>query len=81
MSALHVLRQLQVDVLLTDVLTPGPSGWELVRELRTKGRRPPRVASMSVMHVWEALPQSRTVGYHTHLAKLFQLDDLKAALQ
>ena len=79
-KALVVLSQTKVDVLLTDIMMPGCSGLELVRELKAADCLPPRVISMSILHEWDALPASRAAGCHAHLVKPFATGALTKAL-
>ncbi len=80
-SALDALSQDDFDVLLTDILMPGLSCWDLLRTLKASNHLPPRVVTMSAMHLWEAQPLSREAGCHAHLVKPFLTEELVQALE
>lgn len=68
------------DVLLTDVRLPDGDAWNLLTELTKRGKRPPRVISMSAYDACETRRLSEASGCHGHLVKPFQMEQLEALL-
>ena len=80
-SALARMEQDGFDVLLTHLQLPDANGGSLLAELTRRGRRPPRVLSMSGGDAARARQQSQALGCAGHLAKPFQLAELAALLR
>ena len=70
-----------LDVLLTDVHLPDGDAWSLLSELTKRGKRPPRVISMSAYDACETRRLSETSGCYGHLVKPFQMEALEALLR
>lgn len=80
-TALDRLWQDDFDVLLTDVFLPNKSGWSFLEVLRARGQAPPRIISMSTMHVNDARPLSQAAGCYGHLVMPFRISELEALLR
>ena len=80
-AALARMDQDGFDVLLTDVRLPDGDAWNLLAELTRRGKRPPRVISMSAYDVPETRRLSETSECHGHLVKPFQVEALEALLR
>jgi CheY-like chemotaxis protein/two-component sensor histidine kinase len=72
LEALRIIRSRRVDVLVADLLMPGPDGTELVRALRTReaplARRLPAVA-LTACADSEAEARARRAGFQMYLSK------------
>lgn len=68
------------DVLLTSIWKPDAAGWSLLSELKRRGELPPRVITMSSMHMHQGRVLSEAAGCYAHLARPFPLAELDAAL-
>ena len=71
----------EFDVLLSDIGLPDGNGWELLRELDKRGRRPAVAIAMSGFSTDQDLACSRDAGFSMHLVKPFQPEKLEAALK
>ena len=80
-SALRAAREEAFDVLLTDIGLPDADGWELLGQMEAIGRRPPYAIAMSGYGLNENLVRSREAGFHAHLIKPFDPEDLEKILQ
>ena len=80
-TALARMEQDGFDVLLTHLQLPDADSSTLIEELTRRGRRPPRVLSMSGGEATRARQQSLALGCAGHLAKPFQLAELTALLR
>ena len=80
-SALAAASEEEFDVLLSDIGLPDGNGWELLRELDKRGRRPAVAIAMSGFNTDRDLACSRDAGFAMHLVKPFQPEKLEAALE
>lgn len=80
-TALARMEQDGFDVLLTHLQLPDADGMSLLAELTRRGRRPPRVLSMSGGDATRARQQSQALGCAGHLAKPFRLAELTALIR
>lgn len=80
-SALAAAGEEKFDVLLSDIGLPDGNGWELLRELDKRGRRPAVAIAMSGFNTDQDLACSRDAGFSMHLVKPFQPEKLAAALE
>ena len=75
-TALARMDQGGFDLLLADLHLPDGDAWGLLTELTMRGKRPPRVVSMSASDPVEARIQSRAFGCSGHLVNPFVASDL-----
>jgi PAS domain S-box-containing protein len=66
------------DLLITDIGLPDGTGWELMRELRTRG--PVRAIALSGFSMDDDIRRSREVGFIEHLSKPVMPDELEQAI-
>lgn len=64
----------EFDILLSDLVLPDGNGWELLRELRTRG--PVRAIAMSGHNSPEDLARSKDAGFLIHLAKPMEMSEV-----
>jgi CheY-like chemotaxis protein len=58
------------DVVIVDIFMPGMSGWEVVREVRKAGQRPPMLIAISGSYIKTAdVAISRAAGFSHFLQK------------
>lgn len=75
-SALQVLPEEPVDVLISDIGLPDGDGWELLRNLEP----PPFAIAISGFGATGDQRKSQAAGYRHHLIKPFLTEDLDAVL-
>ena len=80
-AALDRLEQDGFDMLLTDTFFPDTRGWDFLGQLRTTGKLPAHVVSMSTLHIDDARGPSRAAGCYAHLVMPFKLTDLEGILK
>ena len=68
------------DLLLSDIGLPDGDGWELLEQLREKGRSPNYAIAMSGFCSLKDRRKSLAAGYRQHLAKPLDPDRLDAAI-
>lgn len=73
-SALAEAEQGPFDILLSDLLLPDGNGWELLRELRSRG--PVRAIALSGHNDPEDIQRSKDAGFLLHLAKPIAMPEL-----
>jgi signal transduction histidine kinase/ActR/RegA family two-component response regulator len=67
-SALALLARERFDVLISDIGMPGRDGYDLIREVRSKGNTLPAIALTAFARA-EEKKRALDAGYQTHLAK------------
>jgi signal transduction histidine kinase/ActR/RegA family two-component response regulator len=67
-SALALLARERFDVLISDIGMPGRDGYDLIREVRSKGLTLPAIALTAFARA-EEKKRALDAGYQTHLAK------------
>jgi CheY-like chemotaxis protein len=77
-SALALIGQQQVDLLISDIGLPDGDGWELLEQL--SAQRPIYAVAMSGFGMRADRAKSRAVGYRHHLIKPFMPDELDPIL-
>jgi len=78
-SALSLASSVQFDLLLSDLGSPDGTGWELLKQLKTK--RHIRAIAFSAHNSSEDLKQSAEAGFLEHLPKPLAPDQLCAAIE
>ncbi|HEX8091295.1 MAG TPA: sigma-54 dependent transcriptional regulator [Blastocatellia bacterium] len=78
-SAIRTARETDFDVALLDVMMPGRSGLEVLRELRQQ-EQPPEVLMMTGHATVETALQAMKLGAYDYLTKPCQLRELEAIL-
>jgi CheY-like chemotaxis protein len=78
-SALCLASSIQFDLLLSDLVLPDGSGWELLKELNAK--RHIRAIALTAHNLPEDLQRSAEAGFVEHLAKPLAADKLCAAIE
>jgi two-component system, chemotaxis family, CheB/CheR fusion protein len=78
-SALELLRENSMDVLISDIALPSGSGWELMRQIRTF-MEPPFSIAMSGYSIASDRKKSIDAGFQHHLVKPFLPDELDTIL-
>jgi len=66
--ALNLIRQFTFDLLLLDIMMPGMSGFDLVRNLQSRGAVPP-VIFLTAKNQPEDFEEGRSLGAHDFLIK------------
>jgi two-component system chemotaxis sensor kinase CheA len=80
-DALEVLKQGQVDMIVTDLEMPGMSGFELAEVVRKDERTAKMpIIALSALTSPESIERGRQVGFHDYIAK-FDRPGLIAALK
>jgi hypothetical protein len=74
-QALRLLSELNPDVIVSDVGMPGMDGYDLMRKLRSQGRRIPAVALTAFARA-EDRKRAILAGFQSHLAKPFDMAEL-----
>jgi CheY-like chemotaxis protein len=81
-EGLKILKNNKVDLILLDVMMPGPDGWEVCREI--KGDRELRdipVVMFTVMASEEDMEKSRMSGADAHISKPFSTEELVETIE
>ncbi|HVG22367.1 MAG TPA: sigma-54 dependent transcriptional regulator [Blastocatellia bacterium] len=78
-SAIRTARETDFDVALLDIMMPGRSGLEVLRELRGQ-EQPPEVLMMTGHATVETALQAMKLGAYDYLTKPCQLRELEAIL-
>ncbi len=78
-SAIKTARESEFDVALLDIMMPGRSGLEVLRELRQQ-EQPPEVLMMTGHATVETAIQAMKLGAYDYLTKPCQLRELEAIL-
>ena len=79
-SALQMLRNHRVDVVLSDIYMPGETGLTLLQAIAER-RDPPRVILMTARGTIETTALAQRVGAFDYLAKPFDLGELIARVR
>jgi signal transduction histidine kinase/CheY-like chemotaxis protein len=79
-SALEIAGAFGPEVVLLDLGLPKIDGFEVARRLCANGPVPTLLISMSGFGQDQARRQSRQAGFHHHLVKPIDMDDLRAML-
>jgi signal transduction histidine kinase/CheY-like chemotaxis protein len=79
-SALEIADAFGPEVVLLDLGLPKIDGFEVARRLCANGPTPTLLISMSGFGQDQARRQSRQAGFHHHLVKPIDMDDLRAML-
>ena len=74
-AAQQLLREMHVDVVLSDIYMPGDDGLALLQAI-TERRDPPRVILMTARGTIETTALARRIGAFDYLAKPFELSEL-----
>ena len=81
LDALEVLKEGQVDMIVTDLEMPGMSGFELAEAVRKDERTAKMpIIALSALTSRESIERGRQVGFHDYIAK-FDRPGLLAALK
>ena len=78
-AAIRTAREAEFDVALLDIMMPGRSGLEVLRELRQQ-EQPPEVLLMTGHATVETALQAMKLGAYDYLTKPCQLRELEAIL-
>jgi DNA-binding NtrC family response regulator len=78
-AAIRTAREAEFDVALLDIMMPGRSGLEVLRELRQQ-EQPPEVLMMTGHATVETAIQAMKLGAYDYLTKPCQLRELEAIL-
>jgi two-component system, NtrC family, response regulator AtoC len=78
-AAIRTARETEYDVALLDIMMPGRSGLEVLRELRGQ-EQPPEVLMMTGHATVETALQAMKLGAYDYLTKPCQLRELEAIL-
>jgi DNA-binding NtrC family response regulator len=78
-AAIRTARETEFDVALLDIMMPGRSGLEVLRELRQQ-EQPPEVLMMTGHATVETALQAMKLGAYDYLTKPCQLRELEAIL-
>lgn len=80
-GALEVLSTWEADVLISDIGMPGQDGYVLIKQIRAaeNGRRLPAIA-LTAYAKEEDRAQALAAGYHLHISKPVEPEDLIAAV-
>ena len=73
-SALAAAEESPFDILLSDLLLPDGNGWDLLRQLRSRG--PVRAIALSGHNDTEDIARSNDAGFLLHLAKPIAMAEL-----
>lgn len=73
-SAREAAAEYEFDILLSDLMLPDGTGWDLMRELSAKG--PVRGIALSGYNGPEDIARSKAAGFRTHLAKPIAMREL-----
>jgi len=73
-SARTVATEFPFDILLSDLMLPDGTGWELVQELSAAG--PVRAIALSGHNSDEDIARSEAAGFRSHLAKPIAMSEL-----
>ena len=80
-EGLRLVREIQPDVILSDLKMPGRDGFELLADIqdlsRSLGRTIPVIAMTALRHKQK---QTAAAGFRSHLEKPFTPDELLAAI-
>src|SRR5437868_3402672 len=76
-SAQRMLRELRIDVVVSDIYMPGENGVELLQWI-VERRDPPRVILMTARGSIETTALAQRAGAFDYLAKPFELSELIA---
>jgi DNA-binding NtrC family response regulator len=76
-AAQQILREMHVDVVLSDIYMPGDDGLTLLQAI-TERRDPPRVILMTGRGTIETTALARRIGAFDYLGKPFELSELLA---
>jgi two-component system, OmpR family, response regulator len=79
-EALHLARERPFDLLVLDVMLPGPDGFEVVRRLRRDGSRVP-VIFLTAKDTRDDKVTGLTLGGDDYLTKPFGLEELAARIR
>jgi len=79
-SALRLARDLSFDLVVLDVMMPGPDGFEIVRRLRRDGSQVP-VIFLTARDTQEDKIAGLTIGGDDYMTKPFGLEELAARVQ
>jgi CheY-like chemotaxis protein len=78
-EALETLDGRKFDALISDIGLPGTSGYELIREARR--RQPLKGIALSGLGMDEDVKRSKDAGFHYHLTKPINFQELRAILE
>ena len=78
-AAIRAARDSEVDVALLDIMMPGRSGLEVLRELR-QGEQPPEVLMMTGHATVETALQAMKLGAYDYLTKPCHIRELEAII-
>jgi two-component system, OmpR family, response regulator len=79
-DALRLARERPYDLLILDVMLPGPDGFEIVRRLRSDGNRVP-VIFLTAKDAQEDKVTGLTIGGDDYMTKPFGLEELAARVR
>lgn len=82
-TAMHLCRTANIDVLIADILMPGKSGLELIKEIQQEF---PKIQIVAIsggfgLGFHPTMPLADTLGVRCTLAKPFSVDDLLTAVR
>lgn len=82
MAALQALDAFHPDVLVSDIGMPGMDGYELIRQIRTKGFASDKLPALALTAFASAADRARAMlaGFQVHLSKPLVVTELVAAL-
>ena len=79
-EGLKIYRQLEPDLILTDVKMPGMSGLDLIREIHALDAAIPIIAITAYASADDAIRAVRE-GAYDYLSKPFQIEDLRIIIR
>ena len=79
--ARELLSAQPIDLALLDLRMPGPSGLELLDELRNRGAEAPPVVIMTAQNTFENAVEAMKRGAFDYLTKPFELPQLEALIE
>jgi len=80
-AAREALAGQHFDLALLDIRMPGPSGLELLDELRTRGAEAPPVVIMTAQNTFENAVEAMKRGAFDYLTKPFELAHIQALVE
>ena len=79
-EAEHLINSTSYDCILLDMMLPGPSGWDLLADMRQRGNRSP-VLCLTARDSLEDRVRGLDLGADDYLVKPFEWDELVARVR